>query len=250
MANPAIKNGYLPIANELAEHFALVNITGQEWRILWVVLRQTWGWKQGKRRKDWDWISYTQFEKKTGMKRSNCYNALKSLLVKRLIVKSENGYKFNQNYNEWVLAKRLTLLVKRLIPISQKTNKSVSQLTTYKRNKETITKETLSSNDDLQYISNSSVGKDKELYQGARELIRHFSLKYEEVFKEKPTLSPFVKYIKLSKPLVSELGVDRLKRMVDVYFITFDDNFITKTGFSFSCFLLDNTINKLKNKTL
>ncbi len=148
MANPALKDGHFSIANELAEEFAKVNITGQQWRIIWVLWRKTWGWKHNNRRKDWDWISITQFEKLTGMKRANVYNTLKTLLAKRLILKQENLYKFNQNYNEWVLAKRLTVLANRLTPISQKANRTVSQLTTHKRKKETITKETLSAKAD------------------------------------------------------------------------------------------------------
>jgi phage replication O-like protein O len=148
MANPAIKNGYFPIANELAEHFARVNITGQQWRIIWVLLRKTWGFSNEKRRKDWDWISITQFEKYTEMKRSNVYETLKTLLAKRLILKQENRYSFNQNYDEWVLAKRLTVLVKSITPVSQKHNTSVSQLTTHniKLTKENNTKENIATN--------------------------------------------------------------------------------------------------------
>jgi phage replication O-like protein O len=140
MANPALKNGYFSIANELAEQFGRVNITGQEWRIIWVLLRMTWGWKKGGKRKDWDWISITQFEQKTGMKRSNVFKTIRSLLAKRLILKQENQLKFNQNYNEWVLAKRLIVLANSIQGISQKTNKTVSQLATHKRKKENIQK--------------------------------------------------------------------------------------------------------------
>jgi phage replication O-like protein O len=140
MANPAITNGHFNIANELAEHFARVNIPGEEWRILWVLWRKTWGWKDGDRRKDWDWISVSQFERMTGMKRTNCHRALKSLLAKRLILQEENKLKFNQNYEQWVLAKRLQVLVNRLQSVSQKTNETVSQKTNYKRKKETIQK--------------------------------------------------------------------------------------------------------------
>lgn len=144
MANPAIKNGYVPLANELIEHLATVNIPGQEWRIIMVLLRKTWGWKQDNRRKDWDWISITQFEKATGMKKANVYSSLKSLLVKRIILKQENLLKFNQNYNEWLLVKRLPPLVKSIIPISQLTNKTISQKHNNKINKKTNTKEILS----------------------------------------------------------------------------------------------------------
>lgn len=143
MANPATKNGHIKIANELIEHFAKVNIPGQEMRIIWVLWRKTWGWEQGDRRKDWDWISITQFEKMTGMKKSNVHISLKSLLAKRLILKQDNLLKFNQNYNEWLLVKRLPLLVKSILPISQKTNKTGSQKTNNKYNKATIQKQSI-----------------------------------------------------------------------------------------------------------
>ncbi len=123
MANPKVKDGYFPVANELAEIFALVNIKGEEWRIIWVLWRKTWGWKDKinpKRRKDWDWISISQFEKATGMKRTNVHRTLQQLLAHRLILKDDKfRYKFNQNHDEWVLAHRLT-------PVSPQANGSVS----------------------------------------------------------------------------------------------------------------------------
>lgn len=142
MANPAVKNGFTPIANELIEQLARHSISGSEMRILWTVWRKTWGWSNGSRKKDWDWISISQFEKMTGMKRSNCVSATKSLVVKRLLLKGENGLKFNQNYDEWGVVKRLPPVVKRIRGSSQTTTKGSSQTTTHKRKKETNTKET------------------------------------------------------------------------------------------------------------
>lgn len=140
MANPTLKKGYITIANELVEKLAKVNIPGNEMRLVWVIWRQTWGYKKGNRRKDWDWISFSQLEEKTGMKRANCFRGIRSLLAKRLILQEESRLKFNQNYDEWVLAKRLTVLAKSITPVSQKANKSVSQKATYKRKKTNITK--------------------------------------------------------------------------------------------------------------
>jgi len=147
MANPKIKNGYFPIANELAEQFAKSSIKGEEWRIIWTLWRKTWGFidkNNPQRRKDWDWISITQFEKATNMKRANVHRVLQRLLAHKLILKKKNLYKFNQNYNEWVLAHKLILLAHKLTPISSQANKSVSSQATYKRKKETITKESMS----------------------------------------------------------------------------------------------------------
>jgi phage replication O-like protein O len=142
MANPSLKNGYISVANELVEHFATLSIPASEMRLVWVVWRKTWGWTEGTRHKDWDWIALSQFEKKTGMKHSNVAKALKSLVVKRILLKRERGYKFNQNYEEWSVCKRLPPVVKRIPPSMQTTTKSSSQTHTNKRKKETNTKET------------------------------------------------------------------------------------------------------------
>ncbi len=142
MANPALKNGYISIANELVEKLATLSIPSCEMRMIWVVWRKTWGWKDGDRKKDWDWISLSQFEKLTTIKHSGVSRYLKSLVVKRLLLKSEKGYKFNQNHDEWVVVKRLPPVVKRVLPSSQTTTKSSSQTGGHNRNKETNTKET------------------------------------------------------------------------------------------------------------
>lgn len=141
MANPSLKNGYISIANELVEQFAKVNIPGGEMRILWVVWRKTWGWKEGDRKKDWDWIAISQFEKATGMKHSNVVRETNSLVSKRILLKGEKGLKFSQNYDEWVVSKRIPPVVKRILPSILKDTKISSQKDTNKRNKETNTKE-------------------------------------------------------------------------------------------------------------
>jgi phage replication O-like protein O len=150
MANPQLENGHLDIANELVDQFAKHNIPGSEMRIIWAIWRKTWCWKDGDRKKDFDWISITQFEKLTGIKRANIHTAIKSLLCKNIIaVENRNGklfYGFNKRYNEWVLCKR--------IPIMQKHNKTVMQKHTQLLcksipTKDSITKDTLK---DKKYI--------------------------------------------------------------------------------------------------
>ena len=127
MANPALKNGYISIATELVDRLAMVNIPGNEMRIVWVLWRKTWGWKEGDRKKDWDWISYTQFEKLTGIKRRNCIDCIKSLVSKRILLCKENHYKFNQNYDEWVVSKRTPSVQKHTRVVSKRIQKVVSK---------------------------------------------------------------------------------------------------------------------------
>jgi phage replication O-like protein O len=136
MANPAVKNGYFPIANELAEQFALKNIPGNEMRVLWVVLRKTWGWS-----KSCDRIPFSQFVALTGMKHGNVSKSIKSLVVKRLLTQdSESRYSLNQDYNQWLVVKRLPTkkkVVKRLPKGSQKHTKQVVKSILSKDNKDT-----------------------------------------------------------------------------------------------------------------
>jgi phage replication O-like protein O len=130
MANPSIKNGHIDIANELAEKFAYTPLTGEEWRILWVVLRQTWGWKGEEidRKKDFDYISIGYFEDKTGMKRANVARILKKLVARKLLLRSEKGYGINQNYDLWVVAPKLPLVAKKLL-VAKPASSSSSQAT-------------------------------------------------------------------------------------------------------------------------
>jgi len=107
MANPSVRNGHIDIANELAERFATLPLKGEDWRVLWAVLRQTWGWKAGDRKKDADAISLATFSRMTGMKRPNVVRVLRRLVAQRLLLKDENVYGINQNHDQWVVAHRL-----------------------------------------------------------------------------------------------------------------------------------------------
>lgn len=151
MANPAKKNGYFPIANELGERLAKISVSGSEMRILWIVLRKTWGWvdpedpENYEKRKNFDQISFTQFSELTGMKHVNVVRSIQSLVVKRLLLKTDQGYGFNQDYDQWIVVKRLppkgssqnekSSSEMTTANGSQLTTKSSSQLTIYKRNK-------------------------------------------------------------------------------------------------------------------
>jgi len=142
MANPQKENGYTSIANEILEHLFLAGINGSEYRILLVVIRKTYGFQKKR-----DRISLTQFQKNTLMKRTKVVKTIQSLLEKKIILKENNEFIFNKNYDEWIVGKRgstqmVTSPQKVTTASSQKGTKSSPQKGTYKRKKETITKET------------------------------------------------------------------------------------------------------------
>jgi len=80
--NPQIEDGYVKIADELAEAFARYRISGEEWQVLWAILRKTYGWNKKE-----DWISLSQFQELTGIKRPNIIRALKKLIQKNIVIK-------------------------------------------------------------------------------------------------------------------------------------------------------------------
>lgn len=141
MANPQKENGYTSIANEILEHLFLAGINGSEYRILLVVIRKTYGFQ-----KKMDRISLSQFQNHTKMNRAQAVETIKSLLEKKILIKENNQFVFNKNYEEWVVGKRgsmqkHTSMEKHTTASMQKHTETSMQKHTYKRKKETITKE-------------------------------------------------------------------------------------------------------------
>lgn len=103
--NPQSENGHVRINEENVEHFAMTHLSGNEWQVLWVVLRKTWGWHKKE-----DAISITQFQKATKLSRPSVTEALDKLVGKKvLVVKKQayvNIYGFNKLYNQWVVPKK------------------------------------------------------------------------------------------------------------------------------------------------
>ncbi len=101
MANPQIENGYTKIANELLDALSRTPMRGELWRVIMFVIRKTYGFN-----KVCDRISLSQFELGTGMDRRNLRRALKEAGVNKTLLKTENGYKLNKNYNQWLVSNR------------------------------------------------------------------------------------------------------------------------------------------------
>lgn len=103
MASPQLENGYIRIARELADQFCRRDFNGQEWRILWAVIRKTYGYNKRE-----DVIPFTQFQQITGMDRKSVTRTIKSLRIKKVLVCKEsrdgNIYRINKDYKTWVVA--------------------------------------------------------------------------------------------------------------------------------------------------
>ena len=138
MANPQKENGHVDIANEIMEALAGIRISGEEWQCLCVIFRKTYGWHKKE-----DWISLSQFNLLTKLKKPNILRAIKKLSIKKVVViKDDNRhkpkYKFNKNYEHWKpLSKKITVI-----------NNDKRSLSKMIPTKENYTKENYSPNSD------------------------------------------------------------------------------------------------------
>ncbi len=151
---PQIEDGHLDIANELVEQFAKLHLSGNEWQVLWAILRKTWGWHKKE-----EWISNSQLQNMTSLNRRRVIEA-KIVLVQRnilLVRKSAlatavQAVGINKNYNMW----QFDLVRKSAPPSAENRTASAENRQTlvrksapYKRKhitKETITKENIVTN--------------------------------------------------------------------------------------------------------
>jgi len=81
------------------------------------------------------------------------------------------------------------------------------------------------------------------------ELIQYWIDKWSEHFpsREKRIITSWARYIKQAKPLVNAYGLEKCKKICEVYLNDFDP-LIKKEEWSLSLFLTDRTFNKFKDK--
>ena len=97
MANPQTEDGYTQISNEVLEAIATINLSPYESRVLWFVIRKTYGWH-----KKIDLIPLSQITDGTGIAKSHASRALKSLISKQIVTRLGNKQiGFQKDYDLW-----------------------------------------------------------------------------------------------------------------------------------------------------
>ena len=148
MANPQKENGFTPISNEILEALIKTRINTDAWRILFFIIRKTYGYK-----KKQDKISLSQFVLATQLKKSVICRGLNRLNNMNIIIRIANDdctiYQFNKDFDTWKPLAKLLTLAKQQTSVSQIANKSLAKQGHTKEidtkeidTKETITKET------------------------------------------------------------------------------------------------------------
>lgn len=140
MASPQTENGYTKIANEILEQLVKAGLLGSEWDIAVFIIRQTYGFH-----KKSDWISLTQFQEATNKSRMTVVKTLKNLLSKKILIKNDNKYGFNKDYDSWVVKPLILVKSPNRFGIPAYTKTGIPGYT-HKRNKRYITKERAKTN--------------------------------------------------------------------------------------------------------
>ena len=96
---PTLNEGYCRVVNALAEGLARTALTSIEHRVVWAVIRLTYGWQKGK-----DRIAASQNAKATGMTRQKCSSTLSGLIERSVVIREGGGMspiKINTNTDDW-----------------------------------------------------------------------------------------------------------------------------------------------------
>jgi phage replication O-like protein O len=236
-ASPQKENGYTPIAHTILEALSKQVISPDEWRILMIIFRKTYGWD-----KKHDRISHGQFSDITGISRNHIPRIINKLLARNIIYKvspiqgtdvpqSRDGniisYGFQKNYDKWLrcppnrgLSPKQDLGVPYSGPkVSPKQGNT----------KDTLTKETIQKKEPL---SNPQ--------------IKTFLDFYFQEFKTQFGTPPIIyggKEGKIIQRLLKSIQLDDLKDLLLLFFQS-TDKFIKQSGYTLGVF--ESQINKLR----
>ena len=108
MASPQTENGFTSIANELMDAIPQYKFNGTQFRILFVVLRYTYGFQ----RKSHE-LSLTFLANKTGIHKQQIKRELDILIQNNVLVEASaptfnktRSICFNKNYEEWQISRQ------------------------------------------------------------------------------------------------------------------------------------------------
>ena len=79
-----LEDNFTQVPNEILEALARTYLSPNEWKIVILAIRKTYGWH-----KPDDWIALSQIEKHTGITRSNVCRYIKSLVRRNILVRSD-----------------------------------------------------------------------------------------------------------------------------------------------------------------
>ena len=91
-----LADGYAKLTNPLIEALARTDFSSPEHKCLFCIIRFTYGWNRPRAR-----ISGKQWEDTTGMKATNCYRAVRTLIKRNIVIRNGHSYKINPRISQW-----------------------------------------------------------------------------------------------------------------------------------------------------
>ena len=93
---PQIENGFIKIANQIADDLCKISLSAYQSRIVFCILRKTYGFNKKE-----DWISNSQFVYMTGIKPSHVSRAVSELVAMNIVTKRGNKTSFQKDSRLW-----------------------------------------------------------------------------------------------------------------------------------------------------
>jgi phage replication O-like protein O len=103
VAAPQLEDGFTRIAHEILEALSKVNLSPYESRIMWCILRKTYG-----HHKKTDRIALSQISEATGLDRGNASRALRSLKKRNIIASEGHQIGLQKDHEKWRAVSRET----------------------------------------------------------------------------------------------------------------------------------------------
>lgn len=251
-----VNNNYFKVENNVAEALARINLSEYETRLLWVVMRKTWGWN-----KEEDHISFTQFEKATGINRGNAHPALlrltKKNIIKVLRERRTNTYSVNKNTDIWIYETKKNVIATKNMATNNSmptNNKSLLPDTTIPLFVETNTKDkentTKQKTNNILENNNSlfSTPKSPINQTPIQKLVAYYQKLYMAKFNQEPAISPtsWGKWGKLLKVKLTQGYTLREIAILLHKFANSKDSDAERLGFDLGVFFSDTIFNKMK----
>lgn len=222
MADVQIENGYTKIANELIDQFQRIKLSGNQWNILMVIIRQTYGYN----RKEWE-ISNKHISEVTGIHRCHVSRELSALqdygLITIEVASEKRVLKINKDYEHWDFTKKnvtksgnTNKLPKTVTNVTEIGNKKLPKMVTnvteignhtYKRKHKDNIKENIKYTENFKN-DNSAVTKMKNT---------DFSAEFENLWKLYPRRIGKSKVSKKAMKELEKAGFDTVKKAIENY---------------------------------
>jgi len=105
VAKPQLENGYTRLANEIVDAFVRLHLSGNEWQVLWFIIRKTYGFN-----KKVDRIVNFQICEATNLHKSVVSRILKKLANNKIIYYNGHRVGFQKDWELWPIEYQTKLL--------------------------------------------------------------------------------------------------------------------------------------------